>query len=144
MANPCFVCRANTSTRPWTAFTKDAAWLEHLWSQTAWLLAHPNANVLLRTLPCVGCHSLYNDLMHCKHLGTDMRLFGSILFLLTHSVLGHQMLPGTPEQNMEQVFSEIKEEYKESSTHYTHIFVCVYVTVYIDSTAPNIYMYMEM
>eukprot|EP00969_Alexandrium_andersonii_P245400 10845419-Alexandrium_andersonii.AAC.1 len=48
---PCCLCRANTTDRPWTDFRQDQArWLETVWPQPAWLAAHPHRHPLF-TLP---------------------------------------------------------------------------------------------
>ena len=111
--NPCFCCKANTSTIPWTAHQRNATWTTHLWEQEDWQAHHANCCPLLRLLPGVGVHSLWPDFMHCKHLGTDQRLYGSVLHMLCYPVLGQTMLPGTPQQNLDVVVSKIRDSYKE-------------------------------
>ena len=138
--SPCFCCRANTSTIPWAAHQRDASWTRQLWAMFDWLLHHADACILLRTLPGVGGHSLWPDFMHNKHLGSDQRLYGSVLYMLCYTILGSSMLPGTPEANLDQVVSEIKEQYKDPWTScliylyiymYAHIYINKYVNAYI-------------
>jgi hypothetical protein len=49
--------------------------------------------------------------MHVKQRGTDKSFMGSTLKLLTHHVL-----PGTPEDNLKQLWNEITAQYKLSRT----------------------------
>ena len=50
--------------------------------------------------------SFYPDWMHCKSLGIDKQLLGSVLFLLVHHVL-----TGSVEQNLNEVWGHIIREY---------------------------------
>ena len=49
----------------------------------------------------------YGDLMHAKHLGADQHFFGSGIFLMVF-----RMLDGSPTDNLEYVFGQIKQYYK--------------------------------
>lgn len=49
--------------------------------------------------------------MHCKFLGVDQYVFGSVLALLTCEVM-----PGSPQQNLDLLWSEIKHLYHQHNT----------------------------
>ena len=86
--DPCNWCSCNTSTRSWSQFGVDAAWLSHVYSSVDFLTqvlpVHP-----LFTLPGVTVHTLWPDLMHVKYMGVDMYLFGSILVYLVFTFTGN-------------------------------------------------------
>ena len=44
-------------------------------------------------------HTIAFDYMHCKHLGTDKSLLGSVLYVLVNYILDAE-----PEQNVQQVW----------------------------------------
>jgi len=50
---PCFLCRANTTTHPWTDCRRGAAWSGTVWSNHAWNAARPGRHVLF-SLPGVS------------------------------------------------------------------------------------------
>lgn len=109
---PCFLCDANTDDRgrPWSDFSVRAAWLPTIWSNAAWLLAHPQHHIVF-DLDGVGINTACPDLMHCKHAGTDSYVLGSILRWLTH----HKMT-GTPDANMKRLWPLIKIGYTATKT----------------------------
>ena len=55
--------------------------------------------------------SFYPDWMHCKSLGIDKHLLGSVLYVLVHYVL-----QGTVEENVEEVWKDIEAEYIYADT----------------------------
>jgi len=55
--------------------------------------------------------SFFPDWMHCKHLGIDKILLGSVLYVLVHHVLR-----GTVEENLEDVWAAIEATYKKLGT----------------------------
>ena len=71
--------------------------------------AHPECHPFF-TMHGSGIDLVFPDLMHCKHLGTDQLLLGSILTWMTK----HYM-PGTIAENLELVWSFIKEQNDVSS-----------------------------
>ena len=50
--------------------------------------------------------SFYPDWMHCKYLGIDKPLLGSVLYVLVHFVL-----QGTTEENLQIVWNDIERVY---------------------------------
>ena len=55
--------------------------------------------------------SFYPDWMHCKSLGIDKPLLGSVLYVLIHFVL-----PGDVEENLQVVWDDIQEAYDDLGT----------------------------
>ena len=51
--------------------------------------------------------SFYPDWMHCKSLGIDKPLLGSVLYILIHFIL-----PGTVDENLQLVWDDIQIEYE--------------------------------
>ena len=50
--------------------------------------------------------SFYPDWMHCKHLGIDKPLLGSVLYVLIHFVI-----LGDVDENLQEVWDDIQECY---------------------------------
>ena len=89
-AQPCALCEANSDDQsiPWTDFRRDSAeWLRHIWSDEAWRQRYQN-NHSIFSLPGVSILTVCPDLMHCKHLGTDMYYYGSVLFVVAFVLPG--------------------------------------------------------
>ena len=63
----------------------------------------------------VSILSFAPDWMHCKHLGIDKPLLGSTLYVLVHDVL-----QGTVQENLEQVWQDIETKYTEMRTEYRY------------------------
>ena len=105
---PCMLCEANTTDTPWTAVNPDSAeWMTALWSSDDWGPAHVSVPPIF-DLPDVGLHAICPDWMHCKHLGVDQYLFGSVLMLLTHQVGGSRILDGEPAANLAKIWKDIQ------------------------------------
>ena len=84
--DPCCFCPANDTDMPTTDFRPTAAWRgaiysADVWRATAWA-SHP-----LFQLPGLSILVVAADLMHCKHLGTDMYVFGSVLWVLCYDIM---------------------------------------------------------
>ena len=80
---PCCLCKANRtmSSRPWTDCRVSASWRTSLWSKDEWSAAHPHCHPLFK-MAGAGIDIVFPDLMHCKHLGTDQLVLGSVLVLM--------------------------------------------------------------
>ena len=99
-AQPCVCCPADCddASLPWTDFRENAAaWMTRIWTPAAWLAAFPEHHVIF-DLPFVSILSIAVDWMHVKLLGTDMYLFGSVLWLLVYALLPH-----SPAENLDVV-----------------------------------------
>ena len=115
--NPCVLCRADRTmgSAPWTDCRSSASWRATIWTSEGWLASHADCHPLLK-MPGGGICLVYPDLMHVKHLGTDLILLGSVLAWLLH-----HYLPGSTAENLEFVWEFIKGWYKdagqEAQTH---------------------------
>ena len=119
---PCGCCRANSTGIPWTDHRAGSPWRGTIWRNPEWFAAHANRMPLFR-VPGVGIQQFHPDLMHCKHLGTDQFFFGSVLKFLTH-----HLLPGTPDENLEQIWGSIQDAYRQTAT--SSRFGSIRVTMY--------------
>ena len=100
--SPCGCCGANSDGVPWTdchnTGPNTARWLSAIWSRVTWLAAH-HAHHIIFDAPGFSIECWVPDWMHCKHLGTDVYFYASILaFLVYH------MLPGNAADNLEMVW----------------------------------------
>jgi hypothetical protein len=59
----------------------------------------------------VSILSFAPDWMHCKHLGIDKILMGSTLYVLVHDVM-----KGSVEENLEELWEDINDGYKKLNT----------------------------
>ena len=110
--NPCPLCRATGSgPTTWANFREDAPWRATIWTPAAWRAWNGRSKSPLFRLPGTSCHTVSLDYLHTKYLGTDQWLYGSILYLLTHVILG-----GSPINNLKTVWAKIERFYKESRT----------------------------
>jgi hypothetical protein len=111
--NPCALCKC-TSAGPlsWTDNRADALWMSNLWSAKDWLAWPNRSKCPLFSIPGVSCLTVALDYMHCKYLGMDQYMFGSILRLLVY----HCLSVGTPQENLNQLWLEIKAYYRTHRT----------------------------
>ena len=112
VANPCSLCQANGTTRPWTdGRINVAAWVPSIWAPNEWLDAHPDRNILFH-LPGVSVTSYIPDVMHALHLGAYQYAFGSVLQYLTRHIMDD-----TPGNNLSQIWTHVDHYYKDKLTH---------------------------
>ena len=90
--SPCPLCRATThGPTHWQDCRVDAAWLGECWTPVAWKAWPGRSQNQLFSLPGVRALTVALDYMHCKYLGMDQYIFGSILYILCFlSCLGYQ------------------------------------------------------
>lgn len=114
---PCGCCPCNASDTPWFDFRPTAAWIPKIYTVEDWLEAGLNACLLFGIIG-VTILSWYPDWMHCKALGIDKILLGSVLWLLVHHIL-----PGTVDENLEQLWEDIEQiyEYMGTQCRYGHM-----------------------
>ena len=108
--SPCALCPCNATDLAWWHFMADAAWLKKIYDILTWKAAGWDTCGVFQIVG-VTVLSVYPDWMHCKHLGTDKVLHGSMLWMLVHWVLG-----GSAEQNLQIVFKDVERIYKEDKT----------------------------
>jgi len=93
---PCGLCPCNTVGLPWFDFRPCAVWRDRVYTVQSWLAAGLRRSMVFDIVG-VTILSFYPDWMHCKALGIDKFLAGSVLYLLVHFVM-----PGdTAEGNLE-------------------------------------------
>ncbi|OLP84827.1 hypothetical protein AK812_SmicGene34259 [Symbiodinium microadriaticum] len=98
--------------RSWTVFGPNAEWRKHMWTTADWLKWDAMS-------PCplfageggITALAVGLDWLHCKYLGTDMHVYGSILKLLCFFIL-----PSSAINNLQTVWGDIKSFYKELGT----------------------------
>ena len=105
-SEPCGLCGANQTTKPWTDARPNAAWESTVWTNSSHAQAFPQRNLLFQ-LPGGGIETFAPDIMHTMHLGTYRYFFGSVLKYLTHHVL-----PGPQRENLATVWAKIREGYR--------------------------------
>ena len=107
---PCCLCKANRDmqSRPWTDCRLAAAWRRSCWFKEEWATEHGDHCHPFFNFGDHGIDMVYPDLMHCKHLGTDQILLGSVL-----SWFAKNFLRGIVQENLEYVMAWIKEWQKD-------------------------------
>ena len=106
---PCALCQANRDmqSRPWTDCRMCAAWRTTVWELEGWSREHPDCHPFFQ-MHGAGIDLFFPDLMHCKHLGTDQVLLGSVLtWLVKH------YLKGSVADNLAMVWEFIEQWYKD-------------------------------
>jgi len=111
--SPCALCQcSSTGDFSWTDNRPTAPWIASCWTAGSWLSWENKSNCPLFTLPGVTALSVCLDYMHCKYLGMDQYMFGSVLWLLVHYVLQY----GDAQFNLGVLWDEIKTYYKQHKT----------------------------
>ena len=107
---PCALCLANRDmhSRPWTDCRLSAAWRPTTWTAEAWAVAHPTCHPFFK-MQGAGIDLVFPDLMHCKHLGTDQLLIGSVLTWMIKVYM-----PGTVALNLSMVWDFMKKWHEVS------------------------------
>jgi hypothetical protein len=101
----CAFCPANADEddgpNSLTEFRLDKAdWYTNLYTNLNWVL--PADHNPLFDILGVTILTISPDLMHCKNMGTDMYIYGSILFLLCYV-----LLPNAASANLKQIWKEM-------------------------------------
>ena len=100
---PCVFCPCNSVNMFWSDLReRHAPWVDNVYTTVTWLARNPN-RIALFNLPGVTALNYMCDVMHCKHLGTDMYFAASVLWALCYIVL-----PRTPSQNLEHVMGLVR------------------------------------
>lgn len=119
--NPCCLCRC-LKHGPMTLTDCRyplAPWLGTMWNPLEWKAWEDRCKNKLFDIPGVSGLTVAYDYMHCKYLGVDQYVFGSVLYLLCFFVLG-----GSPTENLARVWGWIKSHYKTNkvTTKYRQIY----------------------
>ena len=111
-SSPCPLCPCTgVGDLTWRNCRMDAPWTKVIWTATKWLRWANRSKNPLFDLPGVTICTVALDYMHCKYLGSDQYMFGSVLALLIY-----HMLPDTPQRNLEYCWSKLKRFFKTSGT----------------------------
>ena len=110
----CDVCPANRGPDRrylYNNFACDALWKTEQYTIAEWRAVYGDVppHPLFR-LPRVVQYCLEPDELHAMYLGTMQYFLGSVMYLLVH-----RMMPGSPEDNMVQLWQRINSFYKEHS-----------------------------
>ena len=110
-SSPCALCRCvKHGALSWLDNRyPDAPWIQSLWTRQEWLQWSGHSKIALYSLPWMSACNTFYDWMHCKHLGADQYIFGSVLWLICFTIL-----PGSPAQNVQILWKEIKAFYKKN------------------------------
>ena len=105
---PCTWCDANTTNliRPY------AAWVGTIYTADQFRAAFAHNWHRLYDLPGVSILTLWPDYMHCKFMGSDAYLYGSILALATWMV-DHPALPSYQDR-LGRVWTSVKEYWQSN------------------------------
>ena len=107
--DPCAWCPADcrpTSVVPVHDYREGSAWMNQVYTKAQWRASAWNQHPIF-TVPGVTILTVWADLMHAKHMGTDMYFYASVLFLLCFDVMRHE-----PEDNCALIWKEITEIYE--------------------------------
>ena len=111
-SNPCCL-RKCSKLGPNTYMDKrpDAPWLQTLWTPSTWFgWGERPGSAFFSVALWLSILIVHFDYMHCKFLGSDQYLFGSILYLLTH----HLMPDEDPKENLQALWGWILQWYEEN------------------------------
>lgn len=106
---PCLFCNAQgKGPSNWRNFLPTAPWKDTQWTPASWRAWPEHSKCPLFRVPGITASNAMVDYMHTKHLGCDQYMFAGVIYILVHHVM-----EGTPAQNMEAMFQEIKQLYKQ-------------------------------
>ena len=112
--DPCDLCRchrrgAGDRTMSQFNFSRHARWKLSLITPAEWRLMFADRHMMFQPpWYFMSQHNCASDELHVMYLGVYMVLLGSVLWLLCY-----RMLPGLPTENVETVWSMMREYYTE-------------------------------
>jgi len=74
---PCGLCPVNSSDLPWWDFRPNADWILKIYTVQSWLASGWKQSFIFNIVG-LSCLSFYPDWMHCKSLGIDKPMIGSL------------------------------------------------------------------
>ena len=108
---PCAQCACEIhGARTFKDNRPNAPWLSTIVNPSDWKNNKRSSNELFN-LPGISCHNLCYDFMHCKYLGSDQYILGSLLYFLCFSVMA-----GAPKQNLQRIWLWIKAFYRNNKS----------------------------
>ena len=113
--NPCCLCRCTAKgPRTYTEMQEDAQWTHEIWTAAEWLAWPGRSTCPIFSLPGVSVLTVALDYMHSKYLGSDMYMYGSVLFVLVHFVMQCE----DPLENLLIAWDFMKAYYKANDIPY--------------------------
>ena len=108
---PCALCRCTGSgVNTWMDFRECAPWRLLQWTAHEWRNWDNRSQSPLFQFEGFSPFLISLDWMHCKYLGHDQQVYGSILSLLCRRVM-----PGDAVSNVKQLWNEIQAFYKDNN-----------------------------
>ena len=112
VSGPCVWCQcAGTGENTWCDFRQGGPWRMTRWSPQEWRLWENRNRLSLLTLPGASCWTIHYDWLHCKYLGMDQYIFGSVM-----AVLVNYVMPQSAEQNLQTAWAYLRQFFKDNQT----------------------------
>lgn len=111
--SPCPLCPCNSAANPWWNFKANARWTKVIYTAAFWKASGYDTCPIFSVIGA-SILTVYPDYMHCKYLGIDKILLGSVLWMLIHWVLSEDL--GDLEARLTIVWQEIFAAYKRRQT----------------------------
>lgn len=130
---PCIFGRCDWDDLNWRDFRPTAPWWDHLYTKASWLAAHPE-HIALFDLPFISIlNNVFGDWMRVKYLGVGQYFLGSILWLLVFNIL-----PWSPQKNLETVWGCVLEGYRLHNTPHNERYGCISINVFKNTGQPRL------
>lgn len=118
--NPCCLCKCTAKgPKTYTNMREDAPWTTELWTAITWFAWPDRSMCPIFSLPGVSVLTVALDYMHCKYLGSDMYMYGSVLFVLVYFV----MQSDDPLENLLSAWAFMKSVYKAGDIPYQYMYM---------------------
>lgn len=112
VSGPCVWCQCTgTGENTWCDFRQGGPWRMTRWSPQEWRLWENRNRLSLLTLPGASCWTIHYDWLHCKYLGMDQYIFGSVM-----AVLVNYVMPQSAEQNLQTAWAYLRQFFKDNQT----------------------------
>ena len=112
VSGPCVWCQCTgTGENTWCDFRQGGPWRMTRWSPQEWRLWENRNRLSLLTLPGASCWTIHYDWLHCKYLGMDEYIFGSVM-----AVLVNYVTPQSAEQNLQTAWAYLRQFFKDNQT----------------------------
>ena len=108
---PCFRCKANRSTCPWSDFRREALWRSAPRTQAEWFFAQKHVLFKSVVLGLGPAHVAF-DVLHCIDLGIALSISGGVLYLLSFRL----RLPGSLDDRLSIIWEEMVKTYTSLGT----------------------------
>ena len=112
---PCELCPCHKDPGDWPMcfnnFSDSAKWMTSCYSAAEWNSANTSPHYLLQDAH-MTCHNVEPDEAHVLHLGVGQYCLGSVLWMMVYAC---DSLKGTPAQNIERIWEEVRKDYKRGA-----------------------------